>query len=212
MTIIEYLQSYDLLDINEQLTERAKKIGYELDEQVQDLIRDIEQNCIIDCREKEIIPAYKYYNNPIGVSGDAISNAISFLLYKNNQYVYGIEDLTDTESYKFQINWHNSVSDITGIYETTIEKIEGDFITYLWIIDPMAFKRAGELEFCYRFVGFDENNKIDYNLGSQVLSLEIKPSLNFEFTIDQEADYDIKTFNNPYISTNNTYIIDCGEI
>lgn len=212
MNINEYLQSYDLLDSQNQLTDRAKKLGYQSDSSILQLKQDIEQNCIIDCRSKEIIPAYKYYNNPIAVTGDSISSIIKFILYKNNEYIYGIEDLTDEDSYKFQVNWRNSVSNITGIYETTIESIEGDFITYLWIIDPMALNRAGELEFSFKFVSFDTNNNINYSFGSQVLSLDVKPSLNFEFTTDEDADYDIKTFNNPYLSTNNTYIIDCGEI
>lgn len=223
MTILRHLEAYNLVNVtldeygqeSGTLTERAKYLGYT---EIDNLIEDIEDIFLIDFKTKSIIPAYRYLNNPVAVIGDSISDIIKFRVYNNTKFTSGI-DLTNSTILP-EIVWQNNTNNLQGIFQVKVaddntnEKIiEGNIITFNWIIDPRALYRSGDLEFNVRFVNYDStSNIINYNLATQTTKLKIESSLNYFSTLG-EGDYNITmSFANPYLNNINTYIIDGGNI
>lgn len=201
MTVNDYLKQNNLINSQNELTERATYLGYT---SVNDLINDIQEYFLVDFKTRTIISAFKYLDNPVAVMGDVASDFISIRVYDENSI---LEDKIP------EITWKNNSDKLEGIFQVTNKNITNHIITFQWHIEPKALYHSGKLQFAVRFVNYsnEEGNRvINYNLATQPTTINIVSSLNYISTLN-EGDY-IFSFENPYLNENNTYVIDGGDI
>lgn len=205
MTILKYLQDYNLIDENNELTEEANDLGYN---NIETLTNDVYNTFLINFKTKTIIPAYKFSIYPIGVSGEIDSDIIQFRVYNDLTITNNI-DLTE-EEYVPEIIWKNNSSENSGVFQA-IKNVDGKIITFSWSMALEVLNFAGTLKFSVRFVKYgldaiNNNEIIVYNLSTLPISFEIKQSMN---NIAAQSNYN---FANPYLDESNIYIIDGGNI
>lgn len=197
MTITEYLYQNKLIDSQNELTERANYLGYQ---QLTDLEEDIVDIYLIDFKTKTIIPPY---DMDIYINGESNSSTIKFRVYDNPILTNNISLIQ--EGYIPQILWKHSSGNKTGIVQPE-KNIDGNIITFDWLLGLEYLINAGTLEFSVRFVTYDENSSINYNISTFSKTVSIKTGMN---NIIGQIRYSIA---NPFINTEDTYIIDGGNI